>query len=434
MWASSLSRNAVVAASGQFWGNRLAAAATGVLLVAALLVAGCGLTTTRVGGSGTPATLTASTSTPTPASLPWMAGSLSPGNSMLGERYQFALGSLDIAAADGNTAYSCTQPASTSVGPSVWVTRDRAQHWKELAALPPVAQHLTFCTIIPDAVDMAIAVATVSWRDPAALGAPPQDDVMNFVTLDGGAHWQLLGGPEPFALDWLATIHGTTLAMLASGADDGSENLWISMDHMQTWQELAQAPVGQAWINPTTGELLEMGQTSSGLVEIYQSSDLGQNWISFPTPIDTATMAPIVSPPVAGQPWRICGFATSSNGPPAEGELMCSLDGGRTWQSRPQLQITFVNPDKGPFSQAATEFAVSPDGTMYAYMLPGPYGSSIPQMLYRLAPNADRWQSLGTAPGDEVTTADIPGAGILWEAQFNIGPTYAGLFPAAAAT
>jgi hypothetical protein len=404
-----------------------------VMIVTVLAVAGCGLTsTTQVSGSGSHATASPSNSTLPLASLSWTTGNLSPGYSMMGERYQFALGPLDIAAYDGNTAYSCTGPTSASAGPSVWVTHNRAQHWTPLAALPPVAQHLTFCTIIPDAVNPAIAVATVSWSDPAALGAPPQDDVIDFVTFDGGAHWQLLDGPVPFVLDWLATIHGTTLAMLISGAGDGTENLWSSTDQMQTWHELTQAPVGQLWMNPTTGELLEMGQTNSGLVEIYQSSDLGQNWTSFPTPIDTTTMTPIVSPPVAGQPWRICGFATSSNGPPPAGELMCSLDGGKTWHSRPQLQITFVNPDKGPFIQAATEFAVSPDGTMYAYMLPGPYGTDIPEMLYRLSPNADRWQSLGPAPGYDLATADIPGAGILWEAQFNIGPTFAGLFPAAA--
>ena len=94
--------------------------------------------------------------------LLWTAGKLPPGNSMFGVGYQSGFGSVFLTTSDGNTAYACSFPSSKSVGPGIWVTHDRAQHWRALAKLPPVAEHLFSCAIIPDAVDPAIVVAAVS--------------------------------------------------------------------------------------------------------------------------------------------------------------------------------------------------------------------------------------------------------------------------------
>ena len=275
-------------------------------------------------------------------------------------------------------------------------------------------------------------VAAVTWARPKdVFVAPPQVAIKlkwytDFVTFDGGAHWQLLPGLEQFLLEWLATYHGTTLALLESG--DGSVNLWSSTDQLQTWRELKQAPYGQTTygqpsINPATGDVLVVGQTSSGQMQINASGNLGQNWTSFPTPIEAPALAPIaiVSPPAAGQPWRICGIATtSSSGSSSGGPLMCSMDGGRTWTQRPQLALTAFG-NVGPFTQVASEFAVSPDGTVFAQIGANQWGSMIPQGLYQLAPDFRRWQSVGPLPWDEYDTADIPGVGILWAMNGSFG-------------
>jgi hypothetical protein len=65
-------------------------------------------------------------------------------------------------------------------------------------------QQLTRCRIIPDAVDPAIVSAVVSWT-PMKENPPPYVQVDNFVTFDGGQHWQPFNGPQPFAVDWTAT-------------------------------------------------------------------------------------------------------------------------------------------------------------------------------------------------------------------------------------
>ena len=57
--------------------------------------------------------------------------------------------------------------------------------------------------------------------------------------------------------EWVATYHGTTVAELETAA--GSVNLWMSTDQMQSWRKLDQAPSGQLFINPSTGDLLMLG-------------------------------------------------------------------------------------------------------------------------------------------------------------------------------
>jgi hypothetical protein len=116
-----------------------------------------------------------------------------------------------------------------------------------------------------------------------------------------------------------------------------------------------------------------------------------------------------------------------------EAAVMCSMGGGKTWTERPNLITTFDNTDKGTFPQAAAELAVGADGNLYALMEPAqvPYASlGIPGGLYRLAPQATRWQFLGLPPDDPVDTADIPGGGMLWAINGSLGPPPAGPFPA----
>ncbi|MGO8951439.1 MAG: hypothetical protein ACLQUY_28060 [Ktedonobacterales bacterium] len=423
------------------------------MVVMVLMVAGCGRTM-LAGTSGAHATVTPTSPILPGTALPWAAGILPSGYAMFSgfNNYQDddQGGTFYIAPSDGNIAYSCMAPASIAVGPGIWVTHDRAQHWTQVASLPSVAHQLNIlniCDLIPDAVDPSIVVASVSWARPKDLmGEEPQmafTEFRDFITFDGGAHWQPLPGSEPILLQWLATYHGTSLAIVEQSSGDVS--LEMSTDQMQTWRELPQAPVGQVWINPATGDLLVLGVNGRNQWQLYASSDLGQHWNPVPMP-NTLTENPLISPPVAGEPWRMCATATASipasiasistpvAGTSDEGAVMCSMDGGKTWTERPNLITTFDNIDKGTFPQPVEEVAVGADGSLYAELLPVPAAYSslgIPAGIYRLAPQATRWQLLGLPPHDAVDTANIPGGGMLWAGNGSLGSPGVGPFPAA---
>jgi hypothetical protein len=251
------SRHMTVLSTKHFFGQRLAAVVACALLLGVLLTAGCDQTTTQARTSGT---RTAATPTVTlqPAPLSWETVNLPPGNLLPGLNNN--LGELSVAPNDGTTAYACAAPVSLSAGATIWVTHDRGQHWRQLAPLPVVAQQLTYCWIVPDAVNPNIAVAELSWAPMKNLGEPAFMQGTHFVTFDGGARWQPLSGPTRFDIRWMATYHGTTIAAVEA-AVPGLAALWISHDLMQTWQSGAMLT---GWdglsINPATGELV----TSSG--------------------------------------------------------------------------------------------------------------------------------------------------------------------------
>jgi hypothetical protein len=138
----------------------------------------------------------------------------------------------------------------------------------------------------------------------------------------------------------------------------------------------------------------------------------------------------MISPPAPGQPWRICGPGQDS-GHDGLGVLECSLDGGRTWTERPRLVLYDYNGYITKFPQVANEFAVGPDGTIFAQIVGGSgFGFDIPPGIYELAPSASRCQSLGPDPDPGPATMEILGAGILWDGADSSGGV--GLFPDAA--
>jgi hypothetical protein len=430
--------------------TRPAIAGALVLLLAALLLAGCGGTTTQAGASGTrtpaapTATRIAATPTLPPAPLSWEDATLPPG--YIGGIVSYNLGPLAVAPGDGNIAYACAlatphNGVPATVGTTIWLTQDRAQHWSRLAPLPVVPQFLTSCWIVPDAVDPSIVVAGVSWAREGALGEPLFMQSAQFVSFVGGTQWQSLTGSQPFVVRWLATYHGTTMAEVDTNVPAvGYGAFWISYDHMRTWQasSTAEPQYRSIFINPTTGELLGVGGNAAGpiVVPLETSDDFGLHWTTIATPTGAT---PIVSPPAGSQPWRMCVIVQSTDngsnkvtdtGPNTGGTLMCSLDGGKTWSQRPRLAITYTDPNTGPGSQVASECAVGPDGTIYADMpaiMPTIPDSAIPDTVYRLAPGSDRWQSLGASPVDlfsqesEYASAELPGAGIFWY-QNNLDP------------
>jgi hypothetical protein len=355
------------------------------------------------------------TATPTslpPAPLAWQAAAFPPGYNSLGAIH----GPLAFAPSDGNTAYVCgvTGAGNQDSAPGVWVTHDRAAHWTRMADLP-VSRTIGWCWIVVDSLNPAIAVAIVSWA-PNDLGPVPNFD-LDFATFDGGATWRQLGGnPEPFLVKQLATRQGTTLAILDSGVGGGDIRLWISTDQMRTWQPVSGpwGPEGWGnpvvWVNPGSGAILL--QTGVDTARLWGSTDGGQHWSRLKTPTLDATTV-LVAPPAAGKPWQICGITPYSADPSNGGQLLCSQDGGQTWAQRPLLTVTLSGP-KGSYTQTGYPFAMTDDGTVLAELVQPP-----PNALYRLPPGAVAWQSLGPIPSDDLATAVVPGAGVLWEWKSN---------------
>ena len=413
------------------------------LCIAALMAAGCGPAVTGAGSGPTQTPRPSLVPTPTDIALQgpplqWTAGSLPPGNHADGPGF---LNVPEVALNDGNTAYICAYPTSTSVGAGVWVTHDRARRWTRLADLPFVPHQLTRCRIIPDAVDPAIVSAMVSWT-PMKENPPPYVQVDNFASFDGGQHWQSSSGPQPFAVEWTATYHSTTMAVLATPAT--YSGLWISHDQLQTWQRVSPGmniDVSSLAINPSNGQLIQFGGNTGSTVPLEESDDDGQHWTTISTPLPSSPppganmpdwgASYLISLPAPGQPWRICGPGQDP-GPDGLGVLECSLDGGRTWTKRPRLVLYDYNGYITKFPQVSDEFAVGPDGTIFAQPVGGSgFGFDIPPGIYELAPGANRWQSLGPDPDASPATVEILGVGILWDGADSSGGV--GLFPDAAA-
>ena len=436
-------------------GTPQATTISATLLIVVLLVASCGQSTMRAGKSASHATITPTSAILPGPALSWTAGSLPPGLPMLDDSFWFGANvflSLVIAPGDGNIAYTCMRPASASASmepePEVWVTHDRAQHWTQAAPLPAAHRQLYICSLLPDAADPSIVVVGVSWmREKDLSGAPPQIGLAaweDFVSFDGGTHWQLLHGPGLFMPEWVATYHGTTVAELETA--DGSVNLWLSTDQMQSWRKLDQAPSGQLYMNPSTGDLLMLGGGNGNQEQIYESSDLGQHWTSFPMPLNYSAEYQLVSYSVGDPSWHICGTSTA---PSTKDTYMCTMDSGRTWTSRQMLVGTIDNTDKKIISpQGGADIALAPDGTIYDDVPPEYWPATIPPGLYQLPPQSNRWQLLNSPPPSDavdlsnipvtVDTTDIPRAGILWAIpgnpaapSFENGPGFSGLYPAA---
>jgi hypothetical protein len=430
------------------------------LIVMVLLAVGCGRTTARVGTPGPHPTATAA-ATPTAGILPeahlsWTAGhDLPVGRGVEnGPCAMIVTGQFDVGGVndpgDGNIAYDCELTTSSSGGPTLWVTHDRAQHWKELAPLPSVGRQIYECIITPDAADPSIVVVAVSWEPPHEFAGPPIQyfvpDFAQFVSFDGGAAWQPLRGREPFLVLWLATYHGTTLASLMYKS--GSTYLWRSTDQMQTWHKLPQTPSLEPFISPLNGDLVAVDINVDNQGDIEESTDLGQHWTAQPVPSDLYNGGLLVSPPVVGQPWRLCGYVMPSAGTSGTGTLMSSMDSGRTWTVRPELTTTFANTSKGlVVPETILPVAVGADGTIYAVLEESdlqPLGGP-PAGLYQLTPQATEWQPLTLPPGEAavntttssaaVYTTDLPGSGIIWTATdgLSMAPSgWAGPFPVAA--
>lgn len=354
-----------------------------------------------------------STTTPHPGlQLAWHSG-VTPGGGIV----TAPGGVVAVAPGDGDIAYMCIANGGARV--AIWATHDRATHWTHVGDIP-VATGTNQCYPTVDGLQPnTIVVAVIE----AKLGAsPPVGYYTSYATFDGGSTWRKLVEPQSYLVLQVSTLAGVIYGYLrvASGPQDVEvPELATSSDHMRTWHPILQgfADFGDFvdsaafWLNPANGALL-VADTNV----FWSSADAGAHWTKIIVPgLGAPGENVVVQAPVADQPWHLC--AANNNDQDLKNlkpnTLTCSSDGGQTWRSAPALNITFTNA-KGTFATPTGVFALAGDGAILA-LSSGPAGPWT-QSDYRLAPNAQQWQSLNLAPGSSANLRyyPAPGGGVLW--------------------
>jgi hypothetical protein len=217
---------------------------------------------------------------------------------------------------------------------------------------------------------------------------------------------------------------------------DTGEHLDVSTDGMRSWRAVDQAMVDAHavphafWLNPEDGSLLAYSSTESvnGSFDgpmrlLWVSADGGHMWRRLSTP-DNSMRYLAVQWPKGGMPWHVCASDQVIYAAPAQqyNHLACTQDGGGTWTDRPTLDIALSCSTclKGhPYSPVSTLtlVGIAPDGAVLAnandfFDADGTAHTG----LFRLAPGATQWESLGAIPGTDPNNTNIyllP-SGLLW--------------------
>ena len=414
------------------------------LLALAALLAGCAQ------ASGSPpqataksATTSAPTATLTPlpvAPLQWRTAAM-PAHSSGASFY--------VAPSDGAVAYACLAPASDQSSdpierPLVWLTRDHAQYWSQIASIP--ADHLNNgCILFVDQRNPAIVVALLTWTPRGAGGGPDIRDSTNYVSFNSGATWRKLIDAQPFEMGRTATVNGTTYAMRGVLTGNGVHTgLWVSHDAMSSWR-LIDPPQNQTvdattfWLSPFSSALLAQYGEPGEVASLWSSPDGGAHWSQLTLPDLYAFAAYSVGYfamiPGAGKPWTICSDTIVLSGSVIGGDpLVCSRDDGKTWSRLPAFTATSSATDgsqstPGAINVAADAAAANSQdiGRVGAMASDGALLALAPGGLYRLTPDAQQWQSLGATPADST----LAGASLhyttysgetFWEGQLSAPP------------
>jgi photosystem II stability/assembly factor-like uncharacterized protein len=314
-----------------------------------------------------------------------------------------------VAPSDGAVAYACLAPASDQssdpIGrPLVWLTRDHAQSWSQMASIP--ANHLNNgCILYVDQRDPAIVVALLTWTPRGAGGGPDIRDSTNYVSFNSGATWRTLTDAQPFEMGRTATVNGTTYAMRGVLTGDAVHTgLWVSHDAMSSWRLID--PPGQTsdaaffWLSPFSAALLVQYGEPDEVQSLWSSPDGGAHWSQLTLPdlyaFAAYSVGYLAMAPGAGKLWMICSDTIAVSGSAIGGDpLVCSRDGGKTWTRLPALTVA-PNATDGP-QYVERVGALGSDGALLALAAGG---------LYRLAPGAQQWQSLGVVPAGDTLAGE----------------------------
>ena len=320
--------------------------------------------------------------------------------------------SFALTAVDENTLYSCVPQAGGS-GPSVefWASRDRGVTWMHISDLP--TRQGGGCTVVPDVLAVGTAIVDLEWYAPGASPISPSQ--LTFATTDGGRSWVQF--TSAFDYLQLATFRGTTYAIRKDNPSaDTGDQLVASTDGLRSWHTVDQtmqrvhALPHAFWLNPVNGSLLayafSVNAEGANLTRsLWVSADGGGTWRRISSPGNSMSFL-AVQWPTNTDPWHICASDQNITAPPDQqsNQLACTLDGGNTWSGRPALNIALTCETciKGhPYTPITTLTLVgfTPDGSLLAtavdrFDIDGTGHMS----LFRLAPDATRWESLGEFP------------------------------------
>lgn len=255
-------------------------------------------------------------------------------------------------------------------------------------------------------------------------------DQSNFVTYDGGMTWAAIKTyltPSSFA-----TAQGKTYGVVDfnyphSGVPNQGTQDWprlaVSADRMRSWQPLSSADqrIAGFWLDAASGTLIAQAQgypnptglpcqaslPSPKMPCWEQSADGGRNWSVFS---GAPTSGGVFQASGAGQPWRLCAMNPRTR--QQADQVNCTFDGGATWSQRASVDPAFGH--DGAYSSTTMLLGLAPDKALIA-LDANPYGTPArPATIYRLAPNATQWQSLGPAPEDGAQYLNAPTPGALW--------------------
>jgi hypothetical protein len=201
---------------------------------------------------------------------------------------------------------------------------------------------------------------------------------------------------------------------------------------MTTWRSIDPPGYGASnastfaktfWLSPATGEIIavygDASFSSFGQVTLWDTRDGGAHWARLTTPglmSLSADRNPYVAwSPRPSAPLTICSSDVGVTSDDSSGDfpLFCSLDGGKTWQSRPN--ISPVDSGENTSQTKGSVFAITKDGSLLATLSDGANTT-----LYQLPPGASQWRSLGDEPAHRPAySRSTPlSGGVVWS-----GPT-----------
>lgn len=343
----------------------------GVIIIALVLVAGCGISTSH-GASAS--TTKYATPIATPA-LVWQKRLLPPN----------AAG-WAISPVNGRDVWACAPDQGDNF--TIWASHDAAATWAKVGHLAPATpQPTTACSLVADQHATKMLIAVISW----GAGANDTLRAISLLSTDGGVTWRKM--PSEAVVSDLATIAGKTYAILydtsAPTIDESSVQLVVSADGLHTWRRLrpAQLVTTDSFfdfrLGPQPGEL--MGATYQD--SLWRTVNDGASWSRISAPTDQINLFRWL--PQVGY-WMLC---TGTGSPPT---ATCSVDLGKTWQRAPLLSATTVCAECSKTGKPVSETqpcvpgAITNNGSLVTICIDG--------TAHLLAPHAQTWTPLGPSP------------------------------------
>lgn len=368
----------------------------GAAVAAALLIAAFSQVFARLNHISPTTTVTpARTATPAAARLTWAERTIPPGLTLTNGGLSYA-----FSPADEQAAWICTPASDGSF--TIWATTNQARSWRIAGHLTQrlTSARLLGCELTPDSANPHVLALTFDW----GCGACGTLRSGTYISGDSGATWRAM--PGDLGISSLATIGGRTYALIHDTATVSvATSLLLSDNGLTSWRTAGPsvAPTNSyyLWPNLATGALL-LGDGSNHL---WLTENGGASWTeimlsrNIQVNLGEGTWLPTLGV------WRICGQQQRAD--PTSAPILCTTDLGKTWTSQPNLTQTITcqncNKGGGPLvtQQGCFTMAMTPDGSLYSWCQPTAtvtQGQTAIWNLYRLAPGAAQWESLGAPP------------------------------------